>query len=268
MPTLTQPQSNAANYDFSNAQREWSQPPFDNIGYISSEKALEMPDAELMDTVRKCEANRYALEINDSLCRNYKNRWRESLGLDSTHGKRVLDFGCGMGIEALQFARSSNRVSVADIVPSNARLAARVLKLFGFKAEETVSVGGEEPFFSLANPIDIFYSNGVLHHTPMISRILARAWEVLVPGGEARLMLYSDKGWRHFVPGPLPAIDEPVTAHQGFKTFVRAFDSVGNYADWYNADKIQRVAGDRFTLSHFEYITKSQWYCTAILRRN
>ncbi len=254
-------------YDFKHAQSEWAKPPFDNIGYISSSDALQKSDDELRSLVKKCEANRYALEINDGLCRNYNNRWRESLGLDSTKGKRVLDFGCGMGIEALQFARSGNQVSVADIVPSNALLAGRVLRLFGYEPVETVNVSGEAPFFKLHNQIDIFYSNGVLHHTPMIAQILSRAWEVLAPGGEARLMLYSDKGWTHFVPGELPSIDATVTEHAGFKKFVRAFDSVGDYADWYNPEKIQCVAGPRFTLSHFEYLTKSQWYCTAILRK-
>jgi SAM-dependent methyltransferase len=255
-----------AEYDFGHAQREWSAPPFDNIGYISSAEALDMPDEQLRELVTRCEANRYSTDIADGIGRNHQNLWRSELGLDSTTGKRIMDFGSGMGIESLQFARTGNRVIPADIVPENVQLASRVLRLSGFEPDATVNVRGETPFFDLAGSIDIFYSNGVLHHTPRIRDILARAREVLSPGGEARLMLYSDKGWKHFVPGPLPAIDEPVTEHAGFAKFVRAFDSVGAYADWYSREKIAWLMRGLFRVEKYSYITKREWYCAVTLR--
>lgn len=267
MTTATTPDlSSQAKYDFKHAQREWSAPPFDNIGYISSAEALEMEDDKLRELVIRCEANRYSTDITDGICRNHANLWRSELGLDSTTGKRIMDFGCGMGIESLQFARAGNRIIPADIVSDNVLLATRVLKLFGFDADTTVNVRGDSPFFTLDGPIDIFYSNGVLHHTPRIRDILSRAREVLAPGGEARLMLYSDKGWMHFVPGPLPAIQESVTDHPGFKKFVRAFDSVGAYADWYSREKISWLTKGLFRVEKYSYITKCQWYCAVTLK--
>lgn len=271
MSTSTAPQPGvigaSSDYDFQDARRQWSSPPFDNIGYLSSEHMLGVPAAELRDIVARCEQNRYALESSDGIVRNHNNRWREALGLDATRGKRILDFGCGMGIEALQFARAGNRVVVADIAPTNARLAARVLEVFGLRHDGIVDVSGEPPFFELPAPVDIFYSNGVLHHTPRIREILAQAHRLIEPGGEARLMLYSDKGWLAKAQAPLPPEDADIAQQPGFERFVRAFDSVGRFADWYNPGKISAVAGPGFKLVHFEYLTKPQWYCAAILKK-
>lgn len=258
--------SPGAAYDFEDAVQQWSSPPFDNIGYLSSAEIAAKPGDEVRELVRRCERSRYALESDDGLVRNHRNRWRESLGLDSTTGKRIMDFGCGIGLEALQFARTSNRVVLADIAPDNLKLAERVLALFGHPCETTVLVSGEPPFFELEGEIDIFYSNGVLHHTPRMGEILARARSVLSPEGEVRLMLYSDRAWTDWIGGELPPIDQDIATHPGFPKFVRTFDGVGRFADWYNAEKVARVAGPGFKLVRFEYLTKSNWYCTAILR--
>lgn len=268
MPAITthQTQTFSRTYDFGHARDEWSSPPFDNIGYISSAEALEMPDEKLRELVRTCEANRYDPQINDGICRNYQNLWRRELGLDTTVGKRIMDFGCGMGIESLQFAKGGNRVIPADIVPDNVRLAARVLRLFGHEPDAMVNVSGDAPYFDVRGSIDIFYSNGVLHHTPRIRDILGRAREVLSRGGEARVLLYSDKGWQHFVKGPLPPIEQPVTEHAGFDAFVRAFDCVGAYADWYSREKLEWLTRGLFRVERYSYITRAQWYCVAILR--
>lgn len=257
----------SSGYDFDRARTEWAKPPFDNIGYLSSAEVLSRTPDELRALIIECERNRYALATMDGLCRNHANRWRESLGLDSTHGKRILDFGCGIGLEALQFARAGNRVVLADIAPDNLRLARRVLEVFGVPCEGTAVVAGEPPFFDTKGQFDIFYSNGVLHHTPRIREILARAHEVLRSGGEARLMLYSDKAWLHWVGGILPPIDADVSKDPGFTKFIRAFDDVGHYADWYSLEKVRHITRGLFEVARYEYITATQWYATVRLNK-
>src|SRR5258708_6545824 len=141
----------AMNYDFAHQQQEWSRPPVDDYAYKSSEELLQLPDQALRDLILKTQHIRY------TGWRNHNNLWRECLGLDTTEGKRILDFGCGIGLEALQFA-PKNDVIVADIVDPNVRLAQRVVGLFGY-ATTPAAIFGEAPFVDVGQ-VDIFYSNG------------------------------------------------------------------------------------------------------------
>ena len=69
----------------------------------------------MADFVIKFEEQRY----NINKWRNYKNKWRDNLGLDTTSNKLILDYGCGFGIESLQFAKNKNSVILADINLNN-----------------------------------------------------------------------------------------------------------------------------------------------------
>ena len=242
-------------YSFSAAQQEWSCPPVDDVGYLSSTDMLGLSDRELRVLVMGMERRRYGG------WRNHDNRWRSELGLDDTSGKRVLDFGCGVGVEALQFARRGNEVILADIVGDNVALAARVLTVFGYPSS-TVMVQGDAPFIPEVEQFDVFYANGVLHHTPQARRILQRAVELLRPGGEIRLMLYSDIGWE-VATGTRPPDD--TVDHPSFWQFVRYFDGVGNYADWYSLEKIRDQFGDFLEVVSFSYLTTNDSYCAVRL---
>jgi 2-polyprenyl-3-methyl-5-hydroxy-6-metoxy-1,4-benzoquinol methylase len=169
----------------------WNFIPADGIGYVNSEDFLTWPDGVVLHFIRTFETHRY------QSWRNFNNLWRSTLGLDSTHGKRVKDFGCGFGIEALQFAKSGNEVLLSDIFPSNVQAAERVLRLSGY----TPAPDG---------PVDVFYSNGVLHHSPQMRELLEKEVANLNPGGEVRLLLYSDRAWILTTATRVPPIEDDV----------------------------------------------------------
>lgn len=245
-------------YTSKEALSEWKNVPVDDVGYIDSEVLMRMEDTELTKLVGECEHARY------NGWRNYRNLWRETLGLDSTHGKRIMDFGCGMGIEALQFARSGNWVIATDIVPANVVLTSRILKMYGYEHGRMTALL-DKPYIIYAKgseiyekKIDIFYANGVLHHTPYATEILENILEILAPDGEIRLMLYSDKGFE-WATGYRPTdFVSDVRNHPKYKQFVCKFDGVGHYADWYNRDRIQYRWGHLFTIEKLDYITMKE----------
>src|SRR5947209_2188965 len=157
-------------YDAVRAKTVWARPPVDDIGYISSAHMLQWSDDHLRATIAQMERTRY--DVNG--WRNWGNQWREFFGLDTTHGKRILDFGCGVGLEALQFARAGNTVFVADIVQDNVAVALRVLALHGHEGLPLAAFP-DPPFFGRAMTmagVDVFYSSGTLHHTPRMRDIL------------------------------------------------------------------------------------------------
>lgn len=227
-----------ATFNFKRQQQEWQRLPIDDIGYLSADELLSMDDGEFTKLMNQMAENRYHTQG----FRNYKNLWREYLGLDTTEGKTIIDFGCGSGLEAAQFA-PKNRVILADINQKSIDAAKRLVG-----DVPTALISDEYPFFD-CEKFDIFYSNGVLHHTPKFREILKRATELLNPGGEIRLMLYSDIGWKN-------AGEDPV----------KYFDEVGSYADWYNREKLEEAVGDFLEITFCEYITSNNGYLVAKMR--
>jgi len=245
-------------YDFENQRRAWSSPPVDDVGYIPSAHLMQHTDAELRAVIDRMRDTRY------TGWRNYRGLWRDVFGLDTTTGRRILDFGCGVGMEAAEFARAGNEVDVADISVDNLHLAARVVRLYSERTPIEYEVSGQPPYLLPARDYDVFHCSGVLHHLPHARGIMELAWRALVPGGEVRLMVYSDEGWRLYTGSEPP---EDVTTHPAFYTFVRAFDGVGDYADWYDRNKIERLFGDLFAVERLEYLTPNGRYLGAVLRR-
>jgi len=246
---------------FGDRQREaWSRPPIDDVGYIPSAELLTLTDTQLAglaEQVRRC---RYQGE------RNHGGLWRDLMGLDELAGLDVLDFGCGTGVEAVELARRGNRIGLADISPENLELAGRLLHLTGYRGPLTYHlVQMQPPYISAENgSYDVFYASGVLHHIPWARQIMQAAHALLRPGGQCRLLLYSDQGWREAT-GTEPPDD--VTTHPQFRHFVGFFDLVGEYADWYDQARLVARFGDLFTVERCGYLTSNSRYLAAVLRR-
>jgi SAM-dependent methyltransferase len=247
---------------FGAARAEWARLPVDDVGYLEAAALLHLPDSELFDLVIRMERTRY----DQGGYRNWRGLWREVLGLDATHNQRVLDYGCGVGVEALQYARAGNRVWLADLTAEAVELAARVLRLHGYTAADLSVIDDRPPYVWFADrpPFDVVHMSGVLHHIWKPRPVVERAWRWLAPHGELRLMVYSDVGWRVATASRPP---EEVTGDPGFTAYVRFMDSVGCYADWYSADRLTERFGDLFTLERCEYLTPDRRFLAAVLRR-
>ncbi|MCS7177282.1 MAG: class I SAM-dependent methyltransferase [Candidatus Kapabacteria bacterium] len=110
------------------------------------------------------------------------------IGFHRYAGKRVLEIGCGLGTDLLQFARGGATVTGIDLSPQSVELARQHFELRGQEGTFLVADVEQLPFPD--NTFDVVYSFGVLHHTPNIQHALAEIYRVLVPGGEVILMLY------------------------------------------------------------------------------
>lgn len=229
----------------------------DDVGYLSSETLLLFPERDLRDLIHRFEQNRY------DGWRNYENRWREVLGLDSTHDKTVLDYGCGFGIEALQYARAGNDIVLADISRDNVRLAMRVLALEGFSAG-SFQITEEMPMNPMFGTFDVIHCAGVLHHIPDPVPVVEMMAAQLSDEGELRLMLYSDIAWRLATNSEPPAV---VTEDERFDTYWTCWDPIGGYADWYDEARLLGRFGHMFDLVRYEPLTENGAYVGAVLRK-
>jgi ubiquinone/menaquinone biosynthesis C-methylase UbiE len=104
------------------------------------------------------------------------------------HNARLLEVGCGMGTDLLQFARGGAHCFGVDLTPRSVEITRHRFKLYDAQGTFMISDGERLPFRN--ESFDVVYSNGVLHHTPDTAGAIREVHRVLRPGGTAKIMLY------------------------------------------------------------------------------
>ncbi len=107
------------------------------------------------------------------------NAWRN---------KTVLEVGCGMGTDLLQFAKGGAQVYAVDLTAKGVALTKKRLELYGFTGE--ISKGDAEHLPYTDDKFDLVYSWGVIHHTPNIIKAIAEIYRVTKSGGKILVMIY------------------------------------------------------------------------------
>jgi SAM-dependent methyltransferase len=118
------------------------------------------------------------------------------MGFDQFAGKRLLEVGCGMGTDLLQFARGGARVTGIDLTPRSVETSRHHITLYDQSGDFAISDAEILPFAN--ESFDVVYSNGVLHHTPDTDAAVREIHRVLRPGGLARVMLYYRNSWNYW----------------------------------------------------------------------
>lgn len=116
-------------------------------------------------------------------------RWR---------GKRVLEIGCGIGTDTINFARAGAAVTAVDLSEESLALARRRAEVYGLADRIAFAHANAEelPGAVAPEPYDLVYSFGVIHHTPHPERVLAHVRDYLAPGGTLKLMVYNRWSWK------------------------------------------------------------------------
>lgn len=112
----------------------------------------------------------------------------EVMGFNEHAGEKLLEVGCGMGTDLLQFARGGAICTGVDLTPRSIETSRQRFKLYGVPGTFLIADGERLPFQD--NSFDVVYSNGVLHHTPDTAGAVQEIHRVLRPGGIAKVMLY------------------------------------------------------------------------------
>ena len=154
------------------ARAQWTQDP---CGAIHG-REHELGTREFFDAV---EHHRYT---------EYAPWMPEVMGFNEYAGASLLEVGCGMGTDLLQFARAGARVTGVDLTPRSIEISRHHLNVYGQQGNFAITDAEKLPFAE--GSFDLVYSNGVLHHTPDTAGAIREIHRVLRPGGEARVMLY------------------------------------------------------------------------------
>jgi 2-polyprenyl-3-methyl-5-hydroxy-6-metoxy-1,4-benzoquinol methylase len=116
------------------------------------------------------------------------------------NGKRVLEIGCGIGTDTMNFARQGAQVTAVDLSEKSLEMAQKRAEVYGLGERVRLFQGSAEQLDQLISPqpFDLIYSFGVIHHTPHPDRVLAQLRKYVRPGSTLKVMVYHRYSWKVF----------------------------------------------------------------------
>jgi ubiquinone/menaquinone biosynthesis C-methylase UbiE len=130
----------------------------------------------------------------------YKFPWimerieREARALE---GKHLLEIGCGMGYDSLEFLKRGVRVTATDLTPAAVEFARRHFEVEGVHPED-VRVENVRALSFAHDTFDAVWANGVIHASGDTQGALDEIRRVLKPGGRAMIShFYRKPSWMY-----------------------------------------------------------------------
>tara|TARA_B000000557_G_scaffold185564_1_gene151690 strand:- start:539 stop:1315 length:777 start_codon:yes stop_codon:yes gene_type:complete len=123
----------------------------------------------------------------------------EFADFSSWKGKKVLEIGCGLATEGINFARHGADYTGTDLSIESLNLAKKRFEVYNQKgrffqgnAENLSSFVGVEKY-------DLIYSFGVIHHSPNPNRIIDQIYKYMDDSTILKIMLYAKNSWKNYM---------------------------------------------------------------------
>src|SRR5712691_3204529 len=113
-------------------------------------------------------------------------------------GKKVLEIGCGIGTDTINFARHGAQVTAVDLTEKSLELARQRARVFGLEERIRFIQANAEDLSSYVpvEAYDLVYSFGVIHHTPHPERVIEEIRKYVKPDTSIRIMVYNRWSWK------------------------------------------------------------------------
>ena len=117
---------------------------------------------------------------------------------DRWKGKRVLEIGCGIGTDTINFARHGALVTAVDLTKKSLEVARQRARVFGLEDRIRFIQANAEDLSSYVpvEAYDLVYSFGVIHHTPHPERVIEQIRKYVKPDTSIRIMVYNRRSWK------------------------------------------------------------------------
>ena len=134
------------------------------------------------------EARKYFVEPHIPCFAQFE-QWRD---------KKVLEIGCGIGTDTINFARHGAQVTAVEVSEKSLEVARRRAEIFGLQERIQFYLGNGEELteFVPVKPYDLIYSFGVIHHTPHPERVIEQMSFYTYPGSLVKIMVYHRYAWK------------------------------------------------------------------------
>ena len=113
-------------------------------------------------------------------------------------GKKVLEIGCGIGTDTINFARHGAKVTAVDLTERSLDLARQRARIFGLDEQIRFFRANAEELSDQVpvEQYDLIYSFGVIHHTPHPEKVLDQLRKYAKPGTTIKIMVYNRWSWK------------------------------------------------------------------------
>jgi ubiquinone/menaquinone biosynthesis C-methylase UbiE len=146
-------------------------------------------------------------------------------------GKKILEIGCGVGIDLVRFAKAGAHVTGIDLSQTAIHLAEKNFRQNSLSGSLQV-MDGENLDYPDAS-FDVVYAHGVLQYTGDPEKMVQEAFRVLKKNGEGIFMVYNRLSWLNLMSQvtkvELEHEDAPVLRKYSsaeFKKLLKPFQSV------------------------------------------
>jgi len=114
-------------------------------------------------------------------------------------GKKVLEIGCGLATEGINFALNGADYTGTDLSSESIDLAKTRFKVYNKKGNFYLGNAEELNSFLPRQKFNLIYSFGVIHHSPNPSMIFDQIYEYMDDDSILKIMLYAKDSWKSYM---------------------------------------------------------------------
>lgn len=207
---------------------KWKEIPVTRYGREFSHNLLQLSDDELLQTWQQA--------YNETMIYNVRG-WYHDFYKNFYKNKKLLDLGCGIGIDGVTAALNGAYVTFADIIPENLEIVKRICHLKNIEAEFYLI----DDFFNfqLNSEYDIVMAIGSLINTPIdfVQKEIQALDKFVKVNGKFLFLGYPEE---RFIQSGAKDQHEFGKMTDGERT---------PWCEWYNDKKIQQVFGKNYKLN-------------------
>ena len=115
---------------------------------------------------------------------------------ENWNSKSVLEIGCGIGTDAVNFARAGAHYSGIELSEESLEIARKRFNIFGLVGNLQLGDAENLESTNIGKNFDLIYSFGVLHHTPNIENALRSIRRLAYENSIIKIMVYAKNSWK------------------------------------------------------------------------
>ena len=123
---------------------------------------------------------------------------KEFADFDKWKYKEVLELGCGIGTDSINFAREGAKLTIIELSDKSIEICKKRFQLYNLKANFICGNIENTSDYINNKKFDLIYSFGVIHHTVEPKKVINEIHKLLKEDGEFRFMVYSKLSYKLF----------------------------------------------------------------------